>query len=312
MKQPGFSLLEFVISMMISAILMTASLTMYNQISKVTTKIQQTSSLDSTTLILYNRLNLDLQGICSLWFTPEHYEKLAELQKTDQAEIKNQLHTKQQVTTNERNNYFFALNNNDQLDVMTFVSNNPLPTYTEEQVRIVRIVYILEPDLAHPSKFKLMRKEINNVSPNFDRTTIKEGKFDQIADNIIHCSAMYGFIDQPPKQRSPDKELTITWTSSWGNANKDMKQNSGYQPAIPECLKLHLIMQPSPNKAPITYDLYCIVPINSHVTIKSFAEKRYYAARQAKKDPKSTDTTQASPPSSGVGEVNPESNPPAP
>ncbi len=271
MQQSGFSVLEVIISIMISALLMTASLTIYNQISKGALLVQRITQNDTQIMIVHNRLITDLQGLIPLWFTKEHYEKL---KKTEEGKDDQKISSSSSDGSLKQNNFLYAQSNNDQFDFLTFVSTNALQVYGDQLARTVRIVYMLKPD---GDTFKLMRKEESEISGDFSLEKLKSGKFDQIAHKITKCIIEYGFIETDSKKAGENKDLEkpheFKFVSKWGGATQSNTQEEK-TPTLPDVLKLKISMQTNRSQDDVVYELFCTIPTSHAPSIKSFAQKR--------------------------------------
>lgn len=290
--QSGFSVIEMIIGILLSAILMTASLTIYNQISKGGIIVERITHTDTQIMILHNRLVADLQGLCPLWFTKEHYEKLKVGTKdTQQTPINNK-------STQKQNNFLYAQSNDQQFDLLTFVTTNALQVYGDTPVRTVRIVYLLQPESTDLKTFKLMRKEDSMISGEFDLEKLKSGKFEQIANKITQCAIEYGFIESKGKkadtQHSSDKPFEFKFVSKWGGATETEREDEKI-PKLPDILKLTLKIQTSNNQEAKSYELFCTIPTSHASAIKSFAEQRQ---ESNKKQPESIPKAQGQTPNS--------------
>lgn len=271
----GFTVIEFVISIMISAIMLTATLTMYNQISKSSRKIQNITSQDLAVTILQKRISDDLRGLCPLWFTKEHTKD------TTQEKIDTQ-----QSSGTKNNNYFYAETKNEQLDFMTFVSTNTLLAYPAPENHIARIIYILKKDATKEDLFILQRKEDAQVSNEFNIEKIKEGKFYTIIKNIKKCTLEYGFIEHADekKEANNSQEFKIKWVKQWSEKEEtEKKDKKKKMPDLPEAIKLTLTLQEFSDKPETLYTFYSVLPQSKDVSINSLAKKRINkeaAARQ--------------------------------
>jgi prepilin-type N-terminal cleavage/methylation domain-containing protein len=205
-RQSGFSVIEMMISLVLSAMLMTISLTIYNQISKGAGNIQRITQNDTQVMILHNRLSADLAGLCPLWFTQEHYEKLKKAKEPKDVQENAKSIPTNNSSSKKRNNFLYAQSNGAQFDLLTFVTTNALQVYGDKPRRTVRIVYLLQPEGHGLTTFKLMRKEDDTISGDFDLEKLKTGKFDQIAHKITECKIEYGFIETTSKK--PDSAQT--------------------------------------------------------------------------------------------------------
>lgn len=276
--KPGFSIIEVVIGLMISSILLTVSLTVYNQISKSCTKIQNTTSQDLAIMILQKRMSDDLLGLCPLWFTGNDIKTIINTKNNEQ---KNQ--------SIQENNYFYALTKNEQLDLMTFVSSNTLQTYPEPEHYIARIVYILKEDQNKENFFILQRKEESQISNEFDVEKIRDGKFYTVIDHIKKCKLEYGFM--PTKNEVNQKKLNFTWVKEWSDQQKEKElekksaENKDSIPKLPNIIRITITLQEMIETPEVEHVFYCLIPQNKNTPIKSLAKVRNekeYAAQEGR------------------------------
>jgi hypothetical protein len=238
-------------------------------------------------MILHNRLAADLQGLCPLWFTKEHYEKLKK-EKESKDDKQNIAPAINNSSSKKRNNFLYAQSNDQQFDLLTFVTTNALQVYGDKQIRTVRVVYVLQPENNDAHTFKLMRKEDDNVSGDFDLEKLKAGMFNQIAHKITQCSIEYGFIESKGKKaddaKNSDKPFEFKFVSKWGGATDSEKEDEK-MPTLPDILKLTIKIQQSPNVDSKSYELFCTIPTCHAPALKSFAQKRQEEEKQKPKTP---------------------------
>lgn len=269
MKQylkPGFSIIELVIGIMISSVLITISLTIYNQINKSCNKIQNITSQDLSMMILQKRMSDDLLGLCPLWFTQEDIK-----QSTQPKNIA------PNTDSTKNNNYFYAQTTDEQLDFMTFVSTNTLQAYPEPEHYIARIVYVLKKDLQKENFFTLQRKEETQISQEFNIEKIKEGKFYTIVENIKKCKLEYGFIEKPEdqKEQNVSKEWKFKWVQQWSEQqNKEKKDQKEKAPNLPDIIRITITLQEFTYQAETIHTFYCMLPQSKNISLTSLAKKR--------------------------------------
>lgn len=298
-RKKGFTLIEFVISIMISSILLTAVFTIYNQIGRSINIIETITTDDTKIMIIKDRLQQDINGLSPLWFTKEEYEKIKNKDKATEPQAKQEQHDE----SIKAKNFFYAESKNEQFYFFTFTTTNAMQLYGNDNKRFVRVVYMLKQKQNDENSFKLMRKEINNIS-DFDKKEILEkGSFYTIADDIKKCHFSYGFIDQPkPKQDKnsandkkqeelPDKPAEIKWPSEWGVVPEKTKRN-GYQPTLPEFVRLKITFNQKRDNDEKNHEIYFTMPMQGSVTINSFAQKRHQE-KQAAKDTQQKNAKQA-------------------
>lgn len=288
MKQPGFLLLEMIVSIMIASFLLTAVLTIYNQISKNAVRINRTITLDTQLLTIQHRLSLDLQGICPLWFTAQDYEKIKNAKNkpknTTTAKGDNQPKQEEEtetISTNSNNifsKFLYSQNNNNNFEFATFITTNPLQTYPANQRRVVGVVYQLVKDVAQPDLFELQRKEFTDFSHEFDKQTLLKDNFYTLVNNIVSCKFEYGYLSASPDQQkqAAHQEWNIAWVDYWSTA-KSMKKGTNYVPDLPNIVRVTLQLKDVSNDQTSTHAICCQLLQNQESKFESFAMKRFNA-----------------------------------
>ena len=284
--KPGVMILEVMVSMMIATVLMTASFTIYNQISKTAQILQRITSTDTQVMILQDRLQKDLVGITPLWFNKEQYDHLKAGQKKDDEQQPDEQQPSD--SQHETNNFFYATNKENELDFFTFMTINAMQMYDSADQRFVRVVYKLE---KKDKTFTLLRKEIHQASNKIDTESFtKKQSFYPIVSNISKLEIEYGFINQPKhskkkKDESSDKTIEVKWLPDWGIVTEKTKTNE-YKPALPETIKVKIQFLKE-NKQQHTYELFCSIPIDSTNKFNSVVQKKHKTEHKhdAKKTP---------------------------
>lgn len=297
MKQPGFSVIELMISITISAFLMTTALTIYQQISKGMIKMQHLTNQDIGIMILKNRLNSDMQGLCPLWFSAKQYTQ-AEEKKANNAKSAKQTPAPAPIEIQDPNNpdngYLFAQSKNNQLQVLTFVTTNALPNYPDNTHRCVRVTYVLKQDPHRAQLFLLQRKEEAEISTKINVEKSLQGSFHTILKNITSCKISYGFIEKKSSEKTDfaNKKIQLKWVDNWPDTTtKENKQDKSLN--LPNALKLIIGIQENSEIPPTQHELYFPIIISNDVEIKSFAEQRQ---QQAKNSSPTTPPAIAQPP----------------
>ena len=188
-NQRGFSVIELVMVMAISAILMTILLQIYNQVTRNMLRVERFVFEDTQILTLKNRFGKDLAGLSAIWFTQ------AELQAKQAA--KDATKTPEPTTEKKKcSKYFYSVNKDKHLDTLTFVTTSALQSYGSVQSRFVRVLYKVEKDPTGEGLLRLMRKEIVMPTENIDEENLKSGKFYQLVGGIKSLEMTYQLIDK--------------------------------------------------------------------------------------------------------------------
>lgn len=287
-RQPGFSVIEFVISIMISAMLMTAALTIYQQISKGMVTIQRLTQQDIEVMIIKNRLSQDLIGLCPLWFSNNPPQSSTDSAKQDPKQPA-QPQTTPITPENpslQKSNFLYSQNENENLKYLTFVTTSTLQTYTNPQYECARVVYALTTDTKNSKLFLLQRKEEAKISSDFNKESILLGEFYTLAKNISKCIFEYGFIDTPLQERQEklDQEWKLKWVDHWGTSD-DKKQSTDYIPTMPDIVRVKITIQENPEMPGKEHEIYCLLTLSKELTFQSFAQKRKLEQQNAKATP---------------------------
>lgn len=280
----GFSLLELVIGIMISTILITSALTIYNQIGKGAGIIQKITTNDTKIMILHDRIGKDLAGISHRWFSEKIYEDLKKTKEAkkpakkegdaQKAEPKN-TELKKENKKIKSTNFFLSAENENGLNFLTFITTNTMQMYGETKACFVRIVYKVVPEINNPKAFRLMRKQEEKATQDINKEKITEGAFYELAGNISKLEVEYGFTT-PSKQeleKNPDQKIAFKWIKKW-NSEPDTDQKKEFRPLSPEAIKLNISFLQAEDKPEIINEIVCIIPQLDADYPTSFAQKR--------------------------------------
>jgi type II secretory pathway component PulJ len=169
----GFTLIELILAIFFSGIIMTILFSSFTQINKTGLLAEDLIDMDTRQQIVANQFQKDISGA----FVPLQgiviEEKIEEKKeaKDSVAEKKEKAMTVQQTKKKQEEKpqkilqyIFLSTNKGDQLDRLTFITNNPMRVYpyaqnTEVKPNIVRVVYRLQADKEKKGRYSLMRQE---------------------------------------------------------------------------------------------------------------------------------------------------------
>lgn len=169
-EKNGFILIEILVSLAISAIILTALYNFLYQANSSVTRVQRVSSIDTRDLLMQNQMESDLSSAIVLF---ERKVKSQDGQKAGTAQAsgagsgaKNKKEEYEDVPLKK---CFYSKNNGDNLEVLTFVTGNPLKAFKKPKSQICRIIYKVIQDKqksrvgagrqADPISFTLFRQE---------------------------------------------------------------------------------------------------------------------------------------------------------
>lgn len=195
----GFSSLELIMTMAISAIIMTSLLEIYNQVTRNMGRVERFVFEDTQVLALKNRLGSDFAGLSAIWFTQGEVETkmLMDGEKMPAPEKR------------KRSNYFYSVNKDKHLDTLTFVTTSALQSYGGTQDRFIRVLYQVEEDPNNENLFRLMRKEISMPTENIDTQALENGKFYELAHGIKSIEMVYELIDKVELQKQHQAQAKL-------------------------------------------------------------------------------------------------------
>lgn len=198
-QKPGFTSFEIIMVMAVSAIMMTALLEIYNQVTVNMKRVERFVFEDSQLLALKNRFGKDISGMSSIWYIEN---KL----KADDGTVQQK---PQDDDKKMKSNYFYSVNKNGRLDILTFLTTSAVQSYGSVQYCFVRVVYQLENDPKHEGLFRLMRKEIVTPSENIDEQALQKGKAYELVSGIKSIDISYQLVDKIELQRQYDEQQKL-------------------------------------------------------------------------------------------------------
>ena len=182
----GFSMLEIIMVMAVSAIIMTCLFDIYNQTARNMARVERFVFEDTQILTLKNRFGKDVAGLSAIWFKQAELEVMLAAQEKKEAP----------KDFKKRSFYFYSTNKGEQFELLTFITTNALRSYGKVFDRFVRVVYKLEVDPAHEGLFRLMRKEIAPATEFIDEKALGTGKFYELIGGIKSLEITYQLVDR--------------------------------------------------------------------------------------------------------------------
>ncbi|MBI2775322.1 type II secretion system protein [Candidatus Dependentiae bacterium] len=241
MKKSGFTLIELVIGMLFSGILITVLFSSFSLINRVNNFVDRIISRDVRVAIIDNQLQKDLNGA----FIPLQAVPAAEKKSTPLPGQKDAAAPKEPAKKEEKKklleNVFIGRNKDNNLSVLSFITNNPLLIYEKEKgivakPRIVRVVYRLAADKEHPGSFILTRQEGSDLSLDaYDEKAAKQIKGYHLGSFIKSIKAEY---NAPKKQENKDQKKEYSALQEWPEKEK----KSDEKPEMPQFIKIEMVL----------------------------------------------------------------------
>lgn len=227
----GFTLIEIVIAIAISAMLSYSLFFVFYQVQKSVNVVERLISNDSAILIFQNQFEKDITGA----FIPQHW--FLEEQKSLPSGLKEQKPQQQQQQKIEK--VFSVETDKNIITNITFITCNPLQTYDNYKPRVVRVEYQLKP--AENDSYILSRKESLELDIKKFKDT-KDASFDLLA-RIKEFSFVFIYPVEKEQQGSRDKkkkDIELKEAISWPlKEDKDAKTKL---PLMPKFIKLKIVL----------------------------------------------------------------------
>lgn len=206
----GFALLSTMISIVLGSILLGTTFLMYNNIGRTTGAIQKISQEDLREAVIMSRMQKDFLGLATMWSS--------ELDQDDADQSGSQ-------DGNMENPYFYSVNQGGSLDYLTFITTSSLAPYASTSSKFVRVVYRLQSDPNEQGRYRLMRKEMSEVSKMISDDAMLSGSFSELARGIRSMQMHYYYFKKQTNQVSGQSmdsgEDALTETSEWNPENED-------------------------------------------------------------------------------------------
>lgn len=244
----GFTLIEFIIGILLFSIIGTALYNSFFVTNRVVIIADTFISKDFRSALLENQFGKDLEGA----FIPEEPEqaqqapapaKKEEQTKANAPKKETQPKAAESKPPQPFEKTFYSINGaGESLSILSFISNNPVKTYekaTNPEPRIVRIVYRLVPQEKDSKMFTLMRQESTELDfKAFALNAPKPIRAYELANDIKNIKIEYVFPVQKQSQEGgqsqekPDYKTVKDWDLE---TNKEAHKE---QPKIPQFITI--------------------------------------------------------------------------
>ena len=163
----GFSLLGVMLALAVGSILSGLLMQSLWQLSFSLKKVVNITSVDTRIAVVQNILEKELSGafIPQLILIDREAATDDETKKgqADQLKQPNPQEKQKKVTPITPPKAFYSKNEDQNLQMLTFITCNPLEVYNNSKPRIVRIMYTLVSDKNRPEAFELHRQASPNI-----------------------------------------------------------------------------------------------------------------------------------------------------
>lgn len=193
----GFSLLEIIVSLLLSAVILTAVMQITFAVTKQDLFAKKHVTKDLKLMMMHMQLLQDVSGLCALVY--EEAEKSDE--KSSEKKPVEKTAKKDDKQPDDIKKYFYSINKDNHLDYFTFVTTNSLTFYGQKAEPLVRVTYRLVPG-KEGAGFVLSRKETAHLK--FEDSE-KSSKSAVLLDGIKKFETTYFYV-KPKKEEKNSSE----------------------------------------------------------------------------------------------------------
>lgn len=243
----GFTPLEIMIALAIATLLGGLLMQSLYQLTNTMARVDQISTLDMRVIVFKNLLEKEFAGA----FVPQLVPIEQEEKKVEIASKNSEKKEDKKTVTPEK--AFYSQNSNGQLQLLTFITSNPLPVYNMAKAHVARIVYTLQADNSLPGTFLLLRKEISDIM----QKEYEGAKSFVIITGIKSLTVEFLAAPEPNKnkeQKPQEKEITekkvFKKFDTWGQQQSEQQEQT--LPALPQFISIELVLY-NQNKTESTY-----------------------------------------------------------
>lgn len=233
----GFTLIEILIATAIAAILSGFIFGLVRQMSKATVIVDSSVDIYLKAALVQRVMEKDISGVC-VPFTAlqkEEPKKQTQPQKlpapgAPKVQPPAQQENKEQKKAPEITKLFYAVGKGKSIDLMTFITNNPLQTYANvsgeaPKPRLARVVYRLKQREGTGEKvvYVLTRQE----SYEFDFEKFKEGKVPEfeVIDNISSFECTFILLEEE-EGKDGKKKSELVESDDWDHEKQKEGENA--------------------------------------------------------------------------------------
>jgi hypothetical protein len=249
MKHPGVILIQVIISAALATVVGSALIAAWMQINKAQITVDRYIDTYTRAILIHNQIERDFSGVFIPTLTTVPTEVTA--QKTPQTSADSK------KKSEELPKAFYSVSRNENLELLTFITSNPLQVYDGGKMgrvvpRIARIVYRLEADKEQPGSYILTRQEGTELDFNkYDLQNKNALRSYELARGIKSLSVEYEFLEQEesnkqdaaPKKQEKKYKVVKEWQKKAESEN-----NHIVAPSLPTSLRIEIVLWDTAHK----------------------------------------------------------------
>ncbi len=260
----GFTLIELIASLALTGMLMSLLFSSFFLTNRSISIAEPLIEADVRCALIHNQLVKELEGV----FIPVQ----AELKKTGSSVVASSLEKNQPKPLDK---IFYSTNKNNRLEILSFITNNPLKIYYDEKSgtpkpAVVRVVYRLIE--TKDKNYTLLRQESSTLE--FEAFEVKASKpirSYEVANNIKNITMEYAFGKKSDaKKESIDQTASgggeIVRTSEWHFDEWRKKDPKTSMPRVPQFVTMKMVLWDAQLVHENIFDIMIEIPTFSFLT----------------------------------------------
>ena len=205
--KPGMTLIEVALSIFLASFLASVLFVSFSQLQMASRVTESFIEVDMRSAVIMHQMSKDIAGA----FIPQ----LSRIQTTMDKKTAAKLNKEKPVVPLSMSAVFMAKHKENNFDMLTCITNNPIAVYDTVKPRVARVVYRLVVDKERECTFRLLRQESSQLDLKvFEKTGVEAIRSYQLAHNIKSCSFSCTLLDyQEPKkeqQKQQPQDVTVT------------------------------------------------------------------------------------------------------
>lgn len=292
-NKSGFTLIEILIASVIASLLMGSLFFAYGQINKIFYFTRNYIDIYDSAILVQQQMQKDIAGAFIPVQAVPPQKEAKKPQQAPEALKKNGNQPKeekpkespQQATPEKKilKDPFLSKNVQDQMQLLTFVTNNPMRVYVstksgQHNSSVVRVVYTLEKDPASPKDrplFILYRQESLELQlAPYIKTESAIERY-PLAQNIVSCKLMFEALEQ-----KEDGSTQVVTFPDWriGDDQKDVRSKV----KLPTIVNVTLLLTDDAHGQEKEFAFVCALMAGYHTLPEVQQEKKSAVLPQAK------------------------------
>lgn len=241
----GSILIELLIASAISSGILMLLVNMVSQVNRSVQTMDRIASVDMRTLLLQHQLERDISGAFVPYMkgkkqpgkssTEDKADKSAKKKKNSKAD-KSKNQKKEKFEDVPLKKAFHSKNKGENIELLTFVTTNPLVSHGKFKPRIARVVYRLVLDKARSKglekrSFKLLRQEATKLDfAEFAKEGQNKIRSYEVVKNIKKLSVEYTVATKKEKKKDQKQEPKVEYKNFRRWTEQEIKKTKKQKP----------------------------------------------------------------------------------